>query len=166
MRVLKTVSTHGPRRDESKINQIKAIKAAQKQLGMDDDTYRAMLVNLAGVDSSTKLDFAGRMRVLDFLNGRSVRKVFVQFANTDDPERGKLLKKIGAMLSNTDRNADYGHAMAKRMFKIDRVEWLAPKQLCGLIGELEQDQRRRERRNGDSTNNQSQRKNSQGPTGK
>lgn len=47
--------------------QIAQIHIAKKDLGMDDDTYRAMLMGVAGVDSSSKLDYAGMTKVLKHL---------------------------------------------------------------------------------------------------
>lgn len=44
-----------------------AIHATRKQLGMDEETYRAMLMTVVGVASTKDLDFAGRRKVLDHL---------------------------------------------------------------------------------------------------
>lgn len=49
--------------------QIAQIHIAKKDLGMDDDTYRAMLMGVAGVDSSSKLDYTGMTKVLKHLRG-------------------------------------------------------------------------------------------------
>ncbi|MGE4501957.1 MAG: gp16 family protein [Thiomicrospira sp.] len=43
---------------------IAKIHIAKKDLGMEDDAYRAMLMDVAKVDSASKLDFQGRHRVL------------------------------------------------------------------------------------------------------
>ena len=43
------------------------IHIAKAQLGMDDDTYRAMLWGVARVRSSKELDHAGRAKVLAHL---------------------------------------------------------------------------------------------------
>jgi phage gp16-like protein len=40
------------------------IHVAKARLGLDDDTYRQLLVGLAGVDSAADLDARGRARVL------------------------------------------------------------------------------------------------------
>ncbi|WP_321276943.1 regulatory protein GemA [Thiomicrorhabdus indica] len=50
----------------SKVRQanLAKIHIAKKDLGMSDDAYRAMLQDVAGVDSASKLDFHGQMKVL------------------------------------------------------------------------------------------------------
>jgi phage gp16-like protein len=55
-------------------NQIKLVKMAVRQLGMDDDTYREMLQSVAGVDSCTMLDQDGFELVLDHLRACGFKK--------------------------------------------------------------------------------------------
>lgn len=43
------------------------IHIAKKELGMDEAAYRAMLRNVAGVDSAARLDESGRDRIIDHL---------------------------------------------------------------------------------------------------
>jgi phage gp16-like protein len=43
------------------------IHLAKKQLGWDDETYRAMLAEIAGVDSAAKLSVSGFKKVIDHL---------------------------------------------------------------------------------------------------
>ena len=45
--------------------EVRLIKIAQRELQIDDDTYRAMLLAVGGVRSATDLDAAGRKKVLD-----------------------------------------------------------------------------------------------------
>lgn len=52
-------------------DQIKAIKTAQRQHGIDDEDYRAMLRRLFHVTSCTQLSQAQASVVLDRLNGRA-----------------------------------------------------------------------------------------------
>lgn len=49
------------------------IHLAAKQLGLDDETYRAMLWTVARVRSAADLDFAGRAKVLTHMQGRGAR---------------------------------------------------------------------------------------------
>jgi len=44
--------------------EVRLIKIAQRELQMDDDTYRDMLFAVGGVRSATDLDAAGRKKVL------------------------------------------------------------------------------------------------------
>jgi len=51
----------------SRTTELAQIHIAKKQLGMDDDTYRAMLQNITGKDSSKDMDITDRYRVLAHL---------------------------------------------------------------------------------------------------
>ncbi len=51
-----------------------AIHVAKKQLGLDDDTYRAVLVRVTGKDSAGKMTEAERLRVVEELRGRGFKK--------------------------------------------------------------------------------------------
>ena len=55
--------------DRDRSREIKLIHVARRDLGMDEETYRAMLSNVAGVASSTALTAAGRKKVLAHLKG-------------------------------------------------------------------------------------------------
>ena len=59
---MKPAATQQPRDRE-----IKLIHVARRELAMDDATYRAMLMLVAGVTSSAKLDGAGRKKVIDHM---------------------------------------------------------------------------------------------------
>lgn len=61
---MKTVS-HDQRQ-----NDLAAIHIAAKQLGLDRETYEALLWSLCRVRSAADLDWAGRKRVLDHLASR------------------------------------------------------------------------------------------------
>lgn len=79
------------------------IHIAKAQLGMDDETYRAMLWTIARVKSAGDLDWAGRKRVLDHFKASGAKLggkpnaakpnewAFIDRAATD---RQPLLRKI------------------------------------------------------------------------
>lgn len=48
----------------SRQSELAQIHIAKKDLGMEDDAYRALLMDVAKVDSSSKLDFQGRHAVI------------------------------------------------------------------------------------------------------
>ena len=48
---------------------IRAIKTTQRKLGMDDDTYRALLESKFAVRSCTQLDARQALRLFMYLNG-------------------------------------------------------------------------------------------------
>lgn len=53
--------------------QLAQIHIAKAQLGMDEDTYRAMLWAVSRVRSAADLDLAGRMRVMEHLEAREFK---------------------------------------------------------------------------------------------
>lgn len=130
--------------------ELAAIHIGASQLGMDtadkseESDYRRMLWSVARVRSAMDLDDAGRKRVLDHLRACGAR--FKRRGRTQ-PAEGKagLVGKIRAMLSAAERPDAYGDGMAKKMFKVERYEWLTEDQLRRLVAALNYDAKRRAR---------------------
>ncbi len=122
------------------------IHIAKAQLGLDDDTYRALLARIAGVRSAKDL------------NRRQIGAVLAEFerlgfkpkaakkagrtAPKAAPDRQALIGKIEAFLAEAKRPWSYADAMALRMFKVERVEWCDGDQLRRLIAALGYDAKR------------------------
>ncbi len=125
---------------------IAKIKIAQQQLQMADDSYRAMLARLAdGKTSSTKLT----LQQLDDVLAEMKRLGFVQKPAQKHGRRPRtkdtretIMAKIEAQLTTAGRPWSYAHAMAKRMYKIEKLEWLEYEQLHGLMVALVYDAKR------------------------
>lgn len=128
---------------------LKKIQIARRQLGLDDDTYRALLQRVAGVSSSTKL------------SPRQVGTVLAEFerqgwkpkasakgraAPRPAPDRKALMGKVEAFLAEANRPWAYADGMAQRMFKVERVEWMDADQLRRLVAALGYDARRNGRK--------------------
>lgn len=133
------------------------IHIGRKQLGMDDQTYRELLRSVAGVESAADLDAQGRGKVLAHLaksGFKTSSKPGRGFAGKPDFKKlegtGKLamIRKIEAYLAEAKRPWSYAHGMAKRMFKVERVQWCGPGQLHRIISALEYDARRHGRHTG------------------
>ena len=121
------------------------IHIARQQLGMDDDTYRAMLQSVAGVRSSKDLDKAGYDRVMKHLIKCGFQpKPSPKHGKRPDPKKGSrpLIDKIEAQLADAGRPWAYAHAMAKRMYKVEKLEWCTEEQLRGIVTALAKDARR------------------------
>ena len=56
-----------------------------------------------------------------------------------DIDKGKMLKKIEALLAEASRPWAYVHGMAKRMAKIERIEWCTTRQMHNIIAALMKD---------------------------
>ncbi|RUI34565.1 gp16 family protein [Pseudomonas aeruginosa] len=115
------------------------IHIAKSQLGMDDDSYRALLGRVAGVRSAKELKPRQVGLVLaEFQRlgwkpqskrqGRATPKVA--------QNRQTVLKKIQALLTTAQRPWSYADSMALRMFKVPRLEWLDDSQLYRLMQAL------------------------------
>ncbi|QLG90914.1 regulatory protein GemA [Pseudomonas yamanorum] len=129
--------------------QLSKIHIAKKDLGLDDETYRALLVRVAGVRSAKDL------------NPRQTGAVLAEFARLGwesapakkqgrkapkaPSDRAKLVGKIEAFLAEAKRSWAYADGMAMRMFKVERVEWLDPGQLQKIVAALTYDARRHAR---------------------
>ena len=126
--------------------QLSKIHIAKKDLGLDDETYRALLMRIAGVRSAKDLnprqigfvlaEFA-RLGWQSTTQQKSGRKAPVAAV-----DRQKLMGKVEAFLAEAKRSWAYADGMALRMFKVERVEWLDPGQLHKLVAALTYDARR------------------------
>jgi len=124
---------------------IVAIKAAQRQLGMDDATYRAMLVSQTGKSSATALTLPEMASVLDYL-----RRCGAEHPDRDGgrkrlapaPDRVALMGKVHALLSELERctgqphTLAYADAICQRNGWCDRVDFASPALLHRLVSAL------------------------------
>lgn len=118
---------------------------ATKRLHLDRETYVALLQRVGGVDSSGKLDGRGRAKVLDELrrlSGQGEQQMRNAVNLPDAPqnvreETAGMVAKVGALLAELGKSWNYAHGTAKRMFKVQRVEWLRPDQLHKLVAALQ-----------------------------
>ncbi|MCP1616592.1 uncharacterized protein DUF1018 [Pseudomonas sp. SLBN-26] len=128
------------------------IQIARRQLGMDDDTYRAMLMRTVGATTSKGLTPRQIGRVLAELERlgfqpTSPRKSPAGRQTAEPaPERAALIGKINAQLAEAERTIAYADGMARRMFQVERVEWCDPDQLRRLVAALAYDAKRHGRR--------------------
>ncbi|NOV29195.1 gp16 family protein [Methylomonas sp. ZR1] len=128
------------------------IHLGKKQLGMDDETYRAMLLTIGGVKSSKDLTNEGLNKVLRHLEKAGV--VFVSKKKhgrkpnnlPSGSDRNAKLSKIEALLAEAKRPWEYAHAMAKRMYKKDALEFCDHDELSGIIAALVKNAKREGRK--------------------
>lgn len=124
--------------------ELAAIHIAKQQLGLDEETYREVLRNVAGVTSAANLDAAGRRKVLDHFRAHGWQS---RSKGRPRPagDRQSLIAKIRAQLAAADRPDAYADGMARHMFKVDRFEWCTPDQLRRIVAALTYDAKRHER---------------------
>lgn len=125
---------------------IKLIHVARRELGMQDDDYRAMLANipqLEGATSSAKLPIPKLKLVLETLKAKGFKVVpkakKPQGKLADDPQ-SKLIRHLWLSLHTAGKVRDPSEpALAKyvaRLTKVDQLQWLDGKQAAVVIESL------------------------------
>jgi len=120
------------------------IHIAKKELGLDDDTYRAVLWQVARVESSKDLDHAGRAALLDHFKARgwikkkpTKAKQAVKLSN--EPQH-KMIRGLWLELHANGTVIDPSEKAIARFIKnqtkIDRMEWLSVNQASQIIERL------------------------------
>jgi hypothetical protein len=131
---------------------IQAIKAAQRQLGLDDDTYRALLEAQTGKRSASLLNLVEQARVLDYLRKqgatnpaeakRQAARAGGRKRLVPTEDKAALLLKINALLSElgritgTPHTLNYADAICKRNGWAERLDFCSPAGLHNLVGAL------------------------------
>jgi len=115
---------------------IRLIKAAQNKLGLDDETYRSMLLSITGKSSTTDMDHRELRSVCDHL-----RKVGFKPAKTVNnvAQIGKI-RALWAEMADAgvvhNRSEKALLAYVRRITKTERMEWCTVKQLQAVIETL------------------------------
>lgn len=128
------------------------IHIAKKQLGMDDDTYRSMLLTLGGVKSSKDLTPEGINKVIRHFEQSGVKFTSPKKKGTaphnmgSKSDRAAKLGKIEALLAEAARPWEYAISMAKRMYKKEALEFCDHAQLTGIITALVKNAKKEGRR--------------------
>lgn len=129
--------------DASRNRQLGSIHMAAKRAGLDDAGYRDMLWAVARVRSAADLDFPGRMRVIDHLNGVTHAEPEKARRPTPCDLNSAMARRVTALLRAAGRVDAYADGVARRMFKVHFWEWCRPDQLHKLLSALEIDKARR-----------------------
>lgn len=85
-----------------RLRDLALIHLAKQQLGLDDDTYRALLENVAGVRSARELDAAGRAAVLARLREHGFRPFAGTAARRGTPQ-ARYIRWLWSRLVNAGR---------------------------------------------------------------
>jgi phage gp16-like protein len=129
-----------PARFAEKRRDIQIIHIAKQQLGMDEETYRAMLWTVARVKSSTALDFAGRKKVLDHMEACGFKRTKPQPRKLADDPQSKMIRALWLQLHEAGKVRNPSEsalaAFAKRQTGRDALQWLSAKEASALIEEL------------------------------
>ncbi|MCV2359658.1 regulatory protein GemA [Paucibacter sp. TC2R-5] len=131
---------------------IQAIKAAQAQLGLDDDVYRTMLEAQTGKRSASLLNLTEQARVLDYLRSqgatnpaeakRQATRDGGRKRGTPTLDKVALLAKVNALLTElgrvtgTPHTLNYADAICKRNGWAERIDFCSAAGLHSLVGAL------------------------------
>lgn len=137
----------------------RAVHAACRQLGMDEETRRDMLQNVAGVRSTTLLNLDACDKVLDHLHSRGaalnpkMRNVgnHPGTPETHRPGCGALIGKIEAQLASMKLPWKYALSILKNISAdkragkpgVDKLEWATPDHLHKVVAALDYEQKKR-----------------------
>lgn len=138
---------HAQRRNAA----IGKIHIGKQKLGLDDETYRAMLLTIGGVKSSKDLTPEGIDKVV-----RHMEKCGAVFSTPkragrkprnlgSASSRSAQLGKIEALLTEARLPWEYAQAMAKRMYKKQALEFCDYDELRGIIAALVTNAKRKKR---------------------
>jgi phage gp16-like protein len=132
-----------PARQVDRRSELAVIHIAKKQLGLDDETYRAVIrmISNGKTDSSADLDHVERSRLLDHLKAKGFKKhTRPKTANVKAPQ----IEKIEALLASQKLPWSYADGVAKQMFGRDKLEWCSGQELRAVIVALTKRQSRKE----------------------
>jgi len=123
------------------------IHVAKKQLALDDDTYRAMLRSVAGVESAKDLTPEGAAKLLKHMERCGFQPIQAPHRRPRvASSRAAQLGKIEALLADAGRPWEYVNGMVKRICKVDAIEFCDGEMLGKLIAALQADAKRRGKR--------------------
>jgi len=115
------------------------IHIAKKELALDEETYRAMLLAATGQRSCADMHISDLYKVMEHLKQRGYKPKSRKFGKRPYPAKPNkaLMSKVEALLADNGLHWNYAHAMAKRMFGVDKVDWLDADQLWRLVAALQ-----------------------------
>jgi len=136
--------------DPTRNKDLKRIHTYKNLLGLDDETYRDMLKSLTGKTSSADMDYKQRWRVIQEMakrlphDKRPVPPPKKSYTGRPAVIEAKepLIRKIEALLTESGKPWAYAHAIAKKMFHVDLIEWCNCEQLRKIVAALMYNQKR------------------------
>lgn len=135
---------------------ISAIHVARSQLGMEDDTYRELLARVSAAHgpecrSAKDLDAEQLRAVLDEMRRLGAKRPGAhkpaQYPGTPHNMNllGREIATIEAQLADMKLPWSYADAIARRMYRIERVAWCRKQeQLVGVLAALHVEQEKRD----------------------
>jgi len=139
--------THAPDQKQKAANKQRATNLRNKDLakihllskkaGLDDDGRRDMMAQITGKRSSGKMNAFERGKVITHLQNTVPKQKKGQYpGKPNNIDSNPQLQKIEALLAEGKKPWAYAVAIAKRMFKKDKLEFCSSNDLSGIIAAL------------------------------
>lgn len=117
---------------------IQKIHIGKNELKMSDEAYKLFLMELVDKPSCSMMTDPELMIVLQGMRAKGFKVKSKKYgkrptASQTAPNRQLLMSKITALLTESKKPWNYAHAIAKRSFGIERVQWLTDDQLHKLV---------------------------------
>ena len=129
---------------------ISKIHIAKKQLGLDDDVYRGLLSQATGLHSCKDMDDSQLAAVLNLLQqkgfGADAGAQGYQRTPLHFAEHGAMMRKIGALLTQSGKTWGYAHGIARKMFGVETVQRCDAEQMRKVLAALNYQARREAQR--------------------
>jgi phage gp16-like protein len=123
------------------------VHIARQQLGMDDESYRSLLGRVAGVRSAKDLtgkQAAAVLREFERLGWKPKPSQKAAGRPHNFATMPEQIRKIEAQLADMSLSWSYADAIARQMFKVQRVAWLRKsEQLDAILTALHVEQEKR-----------------------
>jgi phage gp16-like protein len=119
---------------------IALLHIARAQIGMSDEDYRAMLGSF-GVASSVDLSTRQFAQVMDRMKaggfeGRSDGPPGAPRIPSVETQKRRMIVKMDQVLGEIGAGFEYADGMARRMFDVEKVQWLEVGQLYKVLQAL------------------------------
>lgn len=128
-------------------SELAQIHIAKTQLALADDEYRNLLIQVTGKTSSKDLTWQQRKSLLDHFKKLGFKVKANKTGRTKpvvSQDRTRLINKIEAQLADAGLPWSYADGMAKRICKVDSINFCLPEHLSKIIAALNYQAKRRE----------------------
>lgn len=145
-----------PAKGDARSTALKAVHASKRQLGLDDDTYRDLLARVTTKRSASELDAVQLRKVLTEMRrlgaaqptqpregGRAKPAHYPGTPHNIDTLPAQI-EVVEALLTEMRLSWGYADAIARRMFRVDKVAWLKDsRQVVAILSALYNEREKR-----------------------
>ncbi|ENX20171.1 hypothetical protein F892_03094 [Acinetobacter vivianii] len=123
-------------------SRIAAIHMGKNKLGLDEETYRDLLEQVAGKRSAKDMTDDELVKVLKHMETLGFSKPEFGQKPKAALTKQQLIDKIEALLADSGKHWNYAHGCARNMFKKDQVQFCTEYELWKIVAALEINKKR------------------------